>query len=217
MRQRISIWTQEVADINLNQPTKPMPKPLKEWERLGRRVLKRRGENEWPGPMQDNERCDETKMYSGKKRPLFEDEYYGPHPSLNTGDGQVADDVTSPTSQTPCPDTPDGPTRNILIDNMDGANDSPDDMRLSPSNSGQEVDMADVVRKQKNATDERLQRAAKLLEKQTKAREEQRQKEKMESSEESSKENLDKQAPEKAKKRHINVMKWRKSFDRWKA
>lgn len=193
-----------------------MPKPLKEWERLGRRVLKRRGQDEWPGPMQDNERCDETKMYSGKKRPLLEDEYYGPHPSLNRGDGQTADDVTSPTPPTPCPDTPDGPTRNILIDNMDGANDSPDYMRLSPSNSGREVDMAAIVRKQNIATDERLQRAAKLLEKQTQAREAQRQMEKMESSEEISKENIDKQAPEKAKKKHIDVMEWRKSFDRWK-
>ena len=217
MRQRISIWAQEVADINLNHPTKPMPKPLKEWERLGRRVLKRRGQDEWPGPMQDNERCDETKMYSGKKRPLFEGEYHGPHPGLNRGDGQTADDMTSPTPPTPCPDTPDGPTRNILIDNMDGANDSPDDMRLSPSNSGQEVDVADLVRKQKIATEKRLQRAAKLLKKQTQARDPQRQKEKTESSEESSKENLDKEAPEKTKKKHIDVMEWRKSFDRWKA
>lgn len=166
--------------------------------------------------MQDNERCDETKMYSVKKRPSIEDEYYGPHPSLNKGDGQTAAGVTNPPPPTPCPDTPDGPTRNILIDNMDGTNDSPDDMRLSPSNSGAEVDMADVVRKQKIATDERLQRAAKLLEKQTQAREAQRRKEKMESSEESSKENIDKQAPQKARKRHIDIMEWRKSFDRWK-
>lgn len=167
--------------------------------------------------MQDNERCDETKMYSGKKIPLFEDGYYGPHPALNRGDGQAADYVTMPTPPTPCPDTPDGPTRNILIDNLDGANDSADDMRLSPSNSGEEVDMADVVRKQKIATEKRLQRAAKLLKKQTQIKEAHRQREKMESSEESSKGNLDNQAPEKTKKKHIDVMEWRKSFDRWKA
>lgn len=170
IKQRITIWTEEMAEVNETTPTKPLPKPLKEWERLGRRVLKRRGQDEWPGPMQDGERVDKTGMYDGVRRELSEGKYWGPHPKLNRGDRMSVERGTSFSSSSEVEgdegNSPAFPTRNILIDNNDGAADSPDALKLSPATtSSNEVDLS---KKAKNATDERLVRAAKLLAKQQK-------------------------------------------------
>lgn len=172
IQQRISIWAEEMAEVNEKQPTRPMPKPLREWERLGRRVLRRREQDEWPGPICDGEILDKTWMYDGRRQTLSEDQYWGPHPSLNRDDGQGVDRATSSAPPTPGlegddVDSPSFPTRNILIANVDGAADSPDELKLSPMTSSD----GDVAQKAKIATAERLNRAAKLLAKQTKSKE----------------------------------------------
>lgn len=199
LKQRISIWAEEMAIVNETQPTKPLPKPLKEWERLGRRVLKRRGQEEWPGPMQDGERVDKTGMYAGERPALSDGQFWGPHPELNRG--------TSPFP--PSPElqgnaSPDFPTRNILIDNNDGAADSSDALKLSPATTSSNEQ--DLAKKARIAADERLDRAAKLLAKQQKKGQQQ-------DAPGSSDDNviMSEKAPAEPK-RHIDIMDWRKSL-----